>query len=59
MKSAVHKPPRQKDPDEVLSAAERTRQRCNKLSEREMKRLQEQALATIYGHDAKITIGGR
>jgi hypothetical protein len=59
MKSTADKKQREKNHDEVLAAAERTRQRCNKLSEKEMKRLHEQALALIYGHDAKITVGGR
>lgn len=59
MKSTSDKRQRDKDRDEVLAAAERTRQRCNKLSEKEMKHLREKALAIIYGHDAKATAGSR
>jgi uncharacterized membrane protein len=41
--------------DEILAAAERTRQACNKLSDEERRELRQRALAIIYGHDAKIT----
>ena len=40
---------------EVLAAAERTRQACNKLTDEERRELQQRALAIIYGQDAKIS----
>jgi hypothetical protein len=41
--------------DEVLAAAEATRQACNKLTREERRELQQRALAIIYGRDAKIS----
>jgi hypothetical protein len=55
MKKEVVKPPRGLERDEVLAAAERTRQACNKLASEERRRLREKALAMIYGHDAKTS----
>ena len=49
-KSAPAKPKKQVDWDAV---AERTRQRCNKLTEEERKELLEAGLRIIYGADAK------
>ena len=43
-----------KDRADILTASERTRQACNKLTNEERRRLHEKALAIIYGHDAKI-----
>ena len=43
----------------ILSAAERTRQACNRLSEEEMRQLHEKALALINGQDAKARAGRR
>jgi len=40
---------------EILAAAERTRQACNKLTDEERRNLRQRALAIIYGHDAKIS----
>ncbi len=41
--------------DEILAAAERTRQACNQLNDEERRNLHQRALAIIYGHDAKIS----
>ena len=41
--------------DEILAAAEATRQACNRLSAEERRDLQQRALAIIYGRDAKIS----
>ena len=41
--------------EEILAAAERTRQACNRLTREERRELQQRALAIIYGHDAKIS----
>ncbi len=35
--------------DYILAACERARQRCNKLSDEERRRLRDKALAIIYG----------
>jgi hypothetical protein len=45
----------QKGRDEIIAAAERTRQACNKLTDEERRDLHQRALAIIYGHDAKIS----
>ena len=39
---------------EILASCERTRQQCNRLNEEERRQLRAEALAIIYGHDAKI-----
>ena len=44
----------QKQHDEIIVAAERTRQACNKLTDEERRELHQRALTIIYGHDAKI-----
>jgi hypothetical protein len=38
---------------------EETRQRCNKLSDEERERLEEQALRIIYGHPPKAATRSR
>jgi septum formation topological specificity factor MinE len=58
MKKGSAKERRDKDRLEVFAASERTRQRCNKLTEDQMRALREKALALIYGRDAKISVGG-
>lgn len=45
----------QKQHDEIIAAAERTRQACNKLTDDERRELHRRALTIIYGHDAKIS----
>ena len=42
----------QKQHDETIAAAERTRQACNKLTDEERRELHQRTLAIIYGHDA-------
>jgi hypothetical protein len=37
----------------LLASCEATRQACNRLTDAERRQLREQALAIIYGHDAK------
>lgn len=59
MKKTAVKARQEAERDEVLAAAERTRQQCNKLTEREMKLLRQKALAIIYGPNAKAPTGGR
>jgi hypothetical protein len=49
----------EKECEEILAACERTRQACNKLTDNERRRLHEDALAIIYGHDAKIPARSR
>jgi hemerythrin len=44
----------QKRHDEIIAACREVRRQCNKLSEDERRKLHEEALAIIYGHDAKI-----
>jgi hypothetical protein len=43
----------------LLATCEETRQRCNKLTDQERRRLREKALAFIHGHHAKATAGSR
>lgn len=43
----------------ILAGCEENRQRCNKLSDEERKRLREKTLAFIHGHDAKAPAGRR
>jgi hypothetical protein len=38
----------QKERDEIIAAAERTRQACNKLTNEERRELRQRALAIIY-----------
>lgn len=45
--------------DWILASCEENRQRCNKLSDEERRRLREKTLAFIHGHDAKITARSR
>ncbi len=42
----------QRQQDWILAGCEEIRQRCNKLSKQERRRLRESALTIIYGHDA-------
>jgi hypothetical protein len=45
--------------DWILAGCEENRQRCNKLSDEERRRLREKALAIIHGHDAKTPARSR
>ena len=49
----------EREHDEIIAACERTRQRCNKLTDEERRRLRDRALAIIYGHEANVPARSR